>query len=86
MKARQELALAAYRADEGSYPAELSALTPKYLPEIPCDRHNGKALHYVCENDAYRIWGVGENLVDDGGVEELDSGVHLLSSGSDGED
>ncbi|HQX49291.1 MAG TPA: hypothetical protein PLY87_23990, partial [Planctomycetaceae bacterium] len=38
-------ALAAWRADQGQYPNELTELSPTYLKTIPIDRFNGYAQH-----------------------------------------
>ena len=39
-------ALAAYRADHGSYPAKLADLSPKYVATSPKDIFNDADLHY----------------------------------------
>ncbi len=61
------LALTAYRADVGSYPATLDALIPKYCSEVPLDRFTAKPLRYVPRADGYLLYSVGDNAVDDGG-------------------
>jgi hypothetical protein len=60
-------ALAAYRADHGSYPAKLAELAPKYVPEIPKDLFNDTDLHYKPESKGYLLYSVGPNGKDDGG-------------------
>jgi hypothetical protein len=60
-------ALAAYRADHGSYPAKLADLTPKYVAEIPKDIFNDSDLHYRPQGDGYLLYSVGPNGKDDGG-------------------
>ena len=61
-------ALAAYRADHGTYPAKLADLKPKYVKTIPTDMFNGDAdLHYVRKGGGYRLYSVGPNGIDDGG-------------------
>jgi hypothetical protein len=70
--ARIALALAAYRADHGQYPSDLSDLAPRYLSAVPRDPFNGDDLHYESDGDGYRVWSVGKNLIDDGGDDEDD--------------
>jgi hypothetical protein len=60
-------ALAAYRADNGSYPAKLAELVPKYVAEVPKDIFNDSDLHYRQEGDGYLLYSVGVNGKDDGG-------------------
>jgi hypothetical protein len=60
-------ALAAYKADNGKYPAKLDALAPKYLPSVPNDLFNGKALIYRPADNGYLLYSVGINGKDDGG-------------------
>jgi hypothetical protein len=69
---RQEMtpvlfALAAYRADHGSYPAELAALVPEYLPDVPEDLFSGEPLRYRREEAGYLLYSVGPDGKDDGG-------------------
>jgi hypothetical protein len=59
-------ALAAYRADHGSYPAELTDLTPKYLRDVSKDVFGGGDLHYAREGKGYVLYSVGVNGKDDG--------------------
>jgi hypothetical protein len=63
---RLAVAVARYEADNGHLPAALQDLVPKYVREIPLCPMTGLPLHY---KDG-RIWSVGKNLVDDGGVED----------------
>jgi len=60
-------ALAAYRADHGSYPAKLAELTPKYIAAVPSDIFNGEPLHYRQDGDGYLLYSVGVNGIDDDG-------------------
>jgi membrane protease YdiL (CAAX protease family) len=60
-------ALAAYRADRGSYPARLAGLAPKYVREVPKDIFNDAELHYRREGKGYCLYSVGNNGKDDGG-------------------
>ena len=60
-------ALAAYRADHGSYPAKLADLVPKYVAEVPKDIFADADLHYAREGDGYLLYSVGVNGKDDEG-------------------
>jgi hypothetical protein len=67
-------ALAAYRADHGSYPAKLADLVPKYVAEIPKDIFNNDSdLHYAREGSGYLLYSVGKNGKDDGGKRSEDA-------------
>ncbi len=69
-------ALAAYHIDNGSYPAKLADLKPKYLAEIPKDIFNDADLHYKQEGDGYLLYSVGVNGRDDGGKSYDDDTDH----------
>ena len=58
-------ALAAYRSDEGHYPAKLASLSPKYLATIPGDIFSGQGLIYKPEGAGYVLYSVGLNGKDD---------------------
>jgi hypothetical protein len=60
-------ALAAYRQEQGSYPAKLEALVPKYLARVPGDLFSGKALIYRPTEKGYLLYSVGANGKDEGG-------------------
>ncbi|SFJ47249.1 hypothetical protein [Planctomicrobium piriforme] len=62
------LALVAYRQDHGSFPAALSELTPKYLPELPVDGHTDLPYDYTRETDGLaRVMSKGANQMNDAG-------------------
>ncbi len=61
------LALAAHRAETGSYPADLKVLAPKYLKRVPIDWCSGKPLSYARSGDGFVLYSVGENMRDDRG-------------------
>jgi hypothetical protein len=61
------LALSAYHAEQGKYPATLAVLKPKYLKELPIDRFSGKALIYQPTQEGYLFYSVGRNEKDDQG-------------------
>jgi membrane protease YdiL (CAAX protease family) len=60
-------AIAAYRADHGSYPVTLADLAPNYVRQVPKDLFNDADLHYRREGDGYLLYSVGVNGKDDGG-------------------
>lgn len=63
-------ALAGYRADEGKYPANLSALVPKYLAKLPQDYYSGNDYIFRPTAAGYVLYGVGQDGRDDGAKEE----------------
>jgi hypothetical protein len=64
---RVALALGAYKADRGAYPAAISELSPAYLPELPADPFTDAPFIYARTADGYRLHSVGPNMKDDGG-------------------
>lgn len=64
--------LAAYRAEHGAYPSELSALVPEYTAEIPRDRFTDQPLIYKHQEGGYLLYSVGVNGKDDGGLSYQD--------------
>jgi hypothetical protein len=80
-------ALAAYRADHGTYPARLADLKPKYVKEIPTDMFNHDAdLHYVRKGGGYRLYSVGPNGIDNGGRSLVERDKSNDPSASDWDD
>lgn len=67
------IALEKYRsANGGSYPGELTALSPTFLPATPQDPFDGEALRYRKTVTGYQLYSIGPNSQDDGG--QRDSG------------
>jgi type II secretory pathway pseudopilin PulG len=63
------LALRAYRAQNGRYPAQLSQLTPMTLQRVPVDPFGaGEALRYRQSGDSYLAWSIGPDGADNGGT------------------
>lgn len=60
-------ALAAYRADNGRYPAKLDELAPKYLPAVHDDIFSGKPLIYQPNENGYLLYSVGQDGQDNDG-------------------
>jgi hypothetical protein len=61
------IALAQYRQENGKYPDELAALTPKYLPKPPGDLFGDSPLKYRKEKTSFILYSVGPNETDDAG-------------------
>ncbi len=62
---RTSLLLRAWTIEHGGQlPESLGALVPDYLPELPVDPYDGNPLRY----DKAKLWSVGSDLKDDGGV------------------
>ncbi len=65
------LAVNAYADDHGGQlPKSLDVLVPDYLPAVPVDpfAEEGAGFHYVPEGSQFRLWAVGMNREDDGGL------------------
>lgn len=63
------LALRAYIAQHKVAPPTLAALVPGILKAVPTDIYNdGKPLFYQPRGAAYKLWSVGPDGVNDGGV------------------
>lgn len=62
------IALSIYQKTKGTFPKDLEQLVPDYLPKIPLDPFNGKAIFYRTNADSAIIYSVGPNLEDDGGI------------------
>ncbi|MFA5747174.1 MAG: hypothetical protein WC926_03805, partial [Candidatus Paceibacterota bacterium] len=71
-------ALKAYEREQGNMPSSLESI-PGYLPEVPKDPYNGKALIYSLEKNI--IYSVGRDLTDDGGDLEKDIAMDLHYDG-----
>jgi hypothetical protein len=66
------LALRLYRKENGRYPENLQQLVPKYLPSVLIDPYDGKPLRYRKLQKGFKVWSVGGNRKDDGGVKVRD--------------
>ncbi|MCH8204140.1 MAG: hypothetical protein IID09_03205 [Candidatus Hydrogenedentes bacterium] len=62
------LALRAYKRQLGTYPDQLSLLTPTYIEVLPKDPFSGKDYLYRTENEGFLLYSVGRDLKDDGGT------------------
>jgi hypothetical protein len=66
--AQAGFALAAYWADHGTYPKDLSELPPRYIAQVPADPFIERPLHYERRPDGFLLYSVGANAKDDGGA------------------
>jgi hypothetical protein len=60
-------ALAAFRLDDGRYPAKLDELAPKYLTAVPGDVFTGQGLVYRPTEKGYLLYSLGVNGKDEEG-------------------
>jgi hypothetical protein len=63
------LVLEQYQADHGSYPDTLDAIEPRLGGSLPVDPFSGEQYHYRPTGDSFRLYSVGRNLTDDGGID-----------------
>lgn len=63
---RLVIACRLYEARQGRRPEQLDALTPEFLPRVPCDPFDGKPFRYVRERAL--VYSVGMDLKDSEGV------------------
>ena len=65
------LAAQRYQLAHGQYPNQVEELVPEFLPRVPLDPLDGKPLRYKLSNGWPVVWSLGSDLVDDGGVGDL---------------
>jgi len=65
---RTVLALRVHRLQHGTWPADLDALVPQLLPELPLDPESPERAPLLYDRDRGLIFGVGENGRADGGA------------------
>ncbi len=76
------LAVARYRrAHAGALPAALSDLVPSYLSSVPLDPYTGRELIYRVDGGKYKVYTVGLNRQDDGGVWDQHSDLQYARRG-----
>lgn len=69
---RAALALAGYANEHnGALPDQLDALVPTYIDAVPLDPIDNQPLRY--DPAARKVWSIGTNCVDDGGVGNPDN-------------
>ncbi|MGI8981835.1 MAG: hypothetical protein ACR2FY_21605 [Pirellulaceae bacterium] len=62
-----DLAIRAYRAEQGRYPDKLTDLAPKYLKQVPCDLYTDKLPVYRLTDSGFMLYSVGRGGKDNGG-------------------
>ena len=65
---RQALALKRYKQAQGQYPDRLQQLVSAGIESLPLDPFNGEPFCYKKEGEGFRLYSVGPNLADDGGI------------------
>ena len=75
-----ELALRAYRCDEGKGPGSLTQLLPKYFQSLPIDPFSGNPLVYRPTGTNWVLYSLGPDRADDGGkpLGKIISGDYLI--------
>ena len=68
------VALAAFKAGTGAYPEKLIELGGEYFKAVPEDMFAQGPLTYRRTDKGYLLYSIGENAVDDGGVEDEENG------------
>lgn len=67
------IALKRYQLKHGTYPPDLNALVPQFLPAVPQDPEDGQPLRYHLKDDGtFVLYSIGPNGKDDGGSSALD--------------
>ncbi len=68
------LALEKYYIHNNKYPESLKDIVPKYLDKLYYDPYtNNKYFRYIKNTDkSYKLYSIGRNLVDDGGINKKD--------------
>jgi hypothetical protein len=79
-------ALAAYRAEHGSYPTHLGQLVPKHLAAIPEDACADGPLRYQRTEGGCTVYSIGPNGKDEGGACRFSNSVDDASIPADADD
>jgi len=74
---RVVLALKAYKAERGQYPARLDELQQTLDYELPEDPFTGKLFIYQPQGDGFKFYSYGGDLDDDGGASLRDEGHNV---------
>ncbi len=80
-QARIACALELYYARHHSYPSSLEQLVPEYCARVPADLFDQKPMRYERSSDRYKLWSIGPDEIDDGGLAANDEHLWLRSSG-----
>jgi hypothetical protein len=63
------VAVERHRVATGELPTSLEAISTEYLNPSPVDPFDGQPIRYVNTDVGYRVYSIGQNEVDDGGVQ-----------------
>lgn len=79
-------ALAAWRAEQGAYPASLEEMTPSLIAAVPIDPYSParEVFRYEQRGEGFLLYSVYRNGIDDGGTDDTGAIVHGERT-SDGE-
>ena len=78
------LALQRYYLATGEYPDTLEALVPNYLLAVPTDVFVNRPIRYALVGERFRLWSVGMDGIDDGGVNGgYEGDIVVTSTGAD---
>ncbi|MCO6456478.1 MAG: hypothetical protein J5I93_14370, partial [Pirellulaceae bacterium] len=67
------LAVQRYQLQHGGPPESLAQLVPQFLPAVPLDPFDGQPLRYRVDANEVVLYSIGQDEVDDGGVENPDT-------------
>ena len=77
------IALLGYRDQHGVLPDSLEALVPVYFDAVPIDFATDKPLIYRVNKDGSAlVYSIGDNLKDDGGVDDYTTGDIAIRIGT----
>lgn len=62
------IAIERFRRRHGKLPDSLEELVPDLMPALPMDPYDGKPMRYVVTDEDVRVYTLGRNHQDDGGV------------------
>lgn len=65
---RLAFGIEAYKRDTGEFPKKLDNLVPKYISNVPNDIFSAKSFNYETADGGYKVYSVGRNGKDDGGI------------------
>lgn len=68
--ARAAIACERFRLKNGALPESLAVLVPEFLDAVPLDPFDGQPLRFVTTSEGLIVYSIGENGIDDGGLEE----------------
>ena len=57
-----------FRRAHGRWPTSAEELVPDFMRHVPIDGYTGAPVRMAEDGEGFRIWSVGQNLRDDGGV------------------